>query len=253
MANTNDMNTPTKVPCGGFVLGEGLALSKDGKTLNVTGGGSQADWNQNDETAPDYIKNRPFGIEYGKEVVNEYILESTGQDSDGKYIFSRELSNPDNVRNLMGPFNINLDGTTYENVQFVISEGNAMRKYIFQTDGLPFSLNIQWYADYPSTIRLTYSDNDYIGLIQIYDKGSQIIKPLDSKYLDIDYLSKNYFPLCQTQSYHMEGGESIVYNSQRKRFEPSYDVILKSSTSGSNKKFKITVDDSGAITATATT
>ena len=40
MANTNDMNTPTKVPCGGFVLGEGLSLSKDGKTLNVTGGGS---------------------------------------------------------------------------------------------------------------------------------------------------------------------------------------------------------------------
>lgn len=37
MANTNDMNTPTKVPCGGFVLGEGLALGEDGKTLNVTG------------------------------------------------------------------------------------------------------------------------------------------------------------------------------------------------------------------------
>lgn len=40
MANTNDMNAPTKVPCGGFVLGEGLALSTDGKTLNVTGGGA---------------------------------------------------------------------------------------------------------------------------------------------------------------------------------------------------------------------
>ena len=38
MANTNDMNTPTKVSCGGFVWGEGLSLSKDGKTLNVTGG-----------------------------------------------------------------------------------------------------------------------------------------------------------------------------------------------------------------------
>ena len=62
MANTNDMNTPTKVPCGGFVLGEGLALSKDGKTLNVTGGGgSRADWNQNDESAADYVKNRPGG------------------------------------------------------------------------------------------------------------------------------------------------------------------------------------------------
>lgn len=40
--NTNDMNAPTKVPCGGFVLGEGLALSKDGKTLNVTGGGGSS-------------------------------------------------------------------------------------------------------------------------------------------------------------------------------------------------------------------
>ena len=39
MANTNDMNTPTKVPCGGFVLGKGLVLDEDGKTLNVTGGG----------------------------------------------------------------------------------------------------------------------------------------------------------------------------------------------------------------------
>ena len=57
MANENNK----KIPCGGFVLGEGLALSKDGKTLNVTGGGSQADWNQNDESAADYVKNRPGG------------------------------------------------------------------------------------------------------------------------------------------------------------------------------------------------
>ena len=61
MANTNDVNTPTKVPCGGFVLGEGLALGEDGKTLNVSGGGSQADWSQNDESAADYVKNRPGG------------------------------------------------------------------------------------------------------------------------------------------------------------------------------------------------
>ena len=61
MPNTNDVNIPTKVPCGGFVLGEGLTLGEDGKTVNVTGGGSQADWNQNDETAADYVKNRPGG------------------------------------------------------------------------------------------------------------------------------------------------------------------------------------------------
>lgn len=61
MANANDTHTPTKVPCGGFVLGEGLTLGEDGKTLNVSGGGSQADWNQNDKSAADYVKNRPGG------------------------------------------------------------------------------------------------------------------------------------------------------------------------------------------------
>ena len=77
MANTNDMNTPTKVPCGGFVLGEGLALSKDGKTLNVTGGGSQADWNQNDATASDYVKNRTH---YEESVYVDYVLNMSPTD-----------------------------------------------------------------------------------------------------------------------------------------------------------------------------
>ena len=36
MANTNDMNTPTKVPCGGFVAGAGLKV-EDGK-VSVNGG-----------------------------------------------------------------------------------------------------------------------------------------------------------------------------------------------------------------------
>ena len=223
--------------------------------LKSAGGGSsvQTDWNQNDETQPDFIKNRPFGTLYGKEVVNEYTLTSTGQDSEGNYIFHKEISDTRVLENLVGPVDIDVDWGLYENIQLDISEGSAMKKYIFQTDGLPFSLDITWYADHPSELNIKYSGNDYIGLIQIYDKGSQIIKPLDSKYLDIDYLSKNYFPLCPTKSYPMEGGESIVYNSERKRFEPSYNVILKSSTSGSNKKFKLNVDDAGTLSATEVT
>ena len=85
MANTNDMNTPTKVPCGGFVLGEGLTLGEDGKTLNVSGGGSQADWNQNDESAADYVKNRPFYT--GDPVETVFVEESTVKFADrgGQY------------------------------------------------------------------------------------------------------------------------------------------------------------------------
>lgn len=33
-----EQNAKKKIPCGGFVLGEGLVLSEDGKTLSVSGG-----------------------------------------------------------------------------------------------------------------------------------------------------------------------------------------------------------------------
>lgn len=56
MANENN----NKIPCGGFYLGDGLTM--DGNTLKSLGGEQvQTDWNQNDTTAKDYIKNRPGG------------------------------------------------------------------------------------------------------------------------------------------------------------------------------------------------
>lgn len=58
MANENN----NKIPCGGFYLGDGLTM--DGDTLKSSGGEQvQTDWNQNDTTAKDYIKNRPGGYE----------------------------------------------------------------------------------------------------------------------------------------------------------------------------------------------
>ena len=36
-----EQNAKKKIPCGGFMLGEGLVLSEDGKTLSVSGGGER--------------------------------------------------------------------------------------------------------------------------------------------------------------------------------------------------------------------
>ena len=61
------INENNKIPCGGFYLGDGLIM--DGNTLKSTGGKQvQTDWNQNDTTAKDYIKNRPGGYEEGFEI-----------------------------------------------------------------------------------------------------------------------------------------------------------------------------------------
>lgn len=65
-----------KIPCGGFKLDEkSFSLDENG-VLSVSGGGGgvQPDWNQNDETAADYIKNRPF---YSETTETVLVEEST--------------------------------------------------------------------------------------------------------------------------------------------------------------------------------
>ena len=70
MANENN----NKIPCGGFYLGDGLTM--DGNTLKSSGEKQvQTDWNQNDATAKDYIKNRPFYA--GDPVETVFVEEST--------------------------------------------------------------------------------------------------------------------------------------------------------------------------------
>ena len=65
-----------KIPCGGFKLDEkSFSLDENG-VLSVSGGGGgvQSNYNQNDSTAADYIKNRPF---YSETTETVFVEEST--------------------------------------------------------------------------------------------------------------------------------------------------------------------------------
>ena len=55
---------------GGAKLGDGLSVDENGK-LNVTGGIAQSDWEQDDDTQADYIKNKPFGETTGPATLYE--------------------------------------------------------------------------------------------------------------------------------------------------------------------------------------
>ena len=56
------MSNKVKVPGGAFYAGDGLTVDQTTRTVSAGGGSSVStpDWNQNDATASDYIKNRPF-------------------------------------------------------------------------------------------------------------------------------------------------------------------------------------------------
>ena len=109
MANENN----NKIPCGGFYLGDGLTM--DGNTLKSLGGEQvQTDWNQNDPTAKDYIKNRPGG--YMSNPHQEYLLNAT------EYAFSNIVKN---VGVEVLPETIPISSNT---------------EYIVEWDGIPYRL-----------------------------------------------------------------------------------------------------------------
>lgn len=82
----------------------------------------QADWNQNDETAPDYVKNRPF---YIKDPVDVYIMEEqliTATSAEGYAFAAADVSsvtnvNGESIRRLLEvgqTYIINFNGIDYE-------------------------------------------------------------------------------------------------------------------------------------------
>ena len=101
-----------KVPCGGFKLDEkSFSLDENG-VLSVSGGGSvQPDWSQNDSTATDYIKNRPFYEGDPSETV--FVEESTVSFSGSGGMYSAQIQS--NFEATVGEtYTVNWDGAAYE-------------------------------------------------------------------------------------------------------------------------------------------
>ena len=103
-----------KIPCGGFKLDEkSFSLDENG-VLSVSGGGggsAQSDWNQNDSTATDYIKNRPFYTGDTSETV--LVEESTVSFSGSGGMYSAQIQS--NFEATVGEtYKVTWDGATYE-------------------------------------------------------------------------------------------------------------------------------------------
>lgn len=317
MANTNDMNTPTKVPCGGFVLGEGLALSKDGKTLNVTGGGSQADWNQNDESAKDYVKNRPGGYDENSLVplLSEWTFTNGGEiginsnlsPAKEDIVFNIKIDDgaAEDYQSIYGynssvPYDYwKIGDPTFSEIDFymiyTINIMNEKNIRFYFKDGKSHKCTVQIYAPTPVSIQNKYLPNSLIQ--NISDSAMEITQQADStrKYQSVRnnkgkralINGYNCNALSGTGQDSILVGSGLVsnvsylvigrYNDSERRYGASTpyfvigngtsdserrdifavtkkgEIVVPSSTSGSTKYFKITVDDTGTIKATEVT
>lgn len=87
-----------------------LALAKSYTDQHSGGGGGiQSDWNQNDETAADYVKNRPFYT--GDKIEAEWLPETSVLIESGETLISSTFENEITVG---ATYSVTFDGTTTE-------------------------------------------------------------------------------------------------------------------------------------------
>ena len=177
--------------------------------------GVQPDWNQNDSTQPDYVKNRPFYT--GDPVETVLVEESTVTFAETQGLYMAQF--PTTFAATVGEaYKVYWDGVTYEctctnlGMDFFVI-GNLSIAGEGSDTGEPFII-----VDSGQEVRIGTLDTSPTHTISISQHSPGEVVKIDEKFIpDVSSLT------------------------------------IKSSTAGSTKKFKITVNDSGTISATEIT
>ena len=154
-------------------------FEKIGST-QIDGSATQPDWNQNDDTRPDYVKNRPFYTDDHAETV--FVEETTLPFEDGGegiYIALPQLAFDAIVGDT---YKVTWDGTVYESVCLNFQEGTIIGNLSIVGEGSdtgePFLI-----VTYGEQIQIATADTGSSHTISISGRTIQVVK-IDPKYLD---------------------------------------------------------------------
>lgn len=199
------------------------------------------DWDQNDTTAKDYIKNR---ICYTEESITEL---------GNNYEIWKELVNEGSTTAIVDvPLSIKYDGIVYKNIKPRYRD----QHYYYDLDSSVGSMIIVLYTGTDSTGNITAYPEKEWSFVQVNDP---IIHQIPSEYINttdiidttmneavVPFVAQNFvayiWPQTLTEKQKAQARNNIGAVS-------SSELILFSSTENSTKKFKITVNDSGTISA----
>ena len=210
----------SKVPCGGFKLDENFLGMNENDELSLTGGGEGKAYQQlvTDGTSTAKWEDR-LAYDDSRVVVNIYDSSRLVRVSDEVPSF---VSDGVSVNVWLSDGNHetvsvvwDTSGFNAENYVYIFPSDNAT-----SPDGFVFPKKGVYFAEFPGVFYVTgFSSADSDTPEITWDGNIEFTKTIDPKYIPSEL----------------------------------NEVILPSSTSGSSKKFKITVDDSGAISATEVT
>ena len=166
-----------------------LALAKSYTNQHGGDGGQvQSDWNQNDKTAPDYVKNRPF---YTETVETVLVEESTVSFADpGSGFYTAEF--PSTLSATVGEtYKVYWDGTTYESTCVDFRDmpviGNLSIGGVGSDTGEPFAMQV---ANGEGIIIIT-ADTSASHTFSISGFAQEVVK-IDEKYLPSNLATTEY-------------------------------------------------------------
>lgn len=284
------------------------------------GGGVQPDWNQNDSTAADYVKNRPFYT--GDPVENVLVEESTVSFAANQGVYMGQLESTF-LATVGETYKVSWDGTVYEctcvdfsgstiigNPSIVgagSDTGEPFVMIVYNGDGIQIgtadtsashTISISSYIDSVVKINQKYlpmASKTEPGIIAFDNLDKYVLSLVEKEYFNpiefqiSGYGDVNTIEKCanRNNSYgiyipgKLSGAVLSCYNNVVNKYITSVlsdgeyincykfslgslsseqlwgiskdGVVISSSTANSTKKFKITVDDSGTISATEVT
>ena len=206
----------------------------------------QPDWNQNDSTAADYVKNRPF---YTRDTVEETVLfeESTVQFVENNGVYGVEL--PPTFKATAGEtYKVSWDGTVYEctcvYIEKVFTIGNLSILGIGSDTGEPFIIGVE----NGSSILIFTQDTSSSHTVSISRIGDSVVK-LDEKYLPENVATKSAVEVAQTTA---DKAKTTAENAQNTA-DKAKTTANEAKTTANEAKDKVakalTIDSTGSIHA----
>ena len=189
-------------------------FEKIGST-QIDGSTTQPDWNQNDETAADYVKNRPF---YTGDPVETVLVEETtvafADAGDGSGMYAAVF--PSTVEVTAGEtYKVSWDGTVYECACVLLSDayaiGNLSMPGIGPDTGEPFLIGVR----NGESIFITTVDTSASHTISISERAVPVVK-IDKKYLaqpDWNQNDETAADYVKNRPFYSETGTVTVENA----------------------------------------
>ena len=200
-----EQNAKKKISCGGFMLGEGLVLCEDGKTLSVSGGGGGS--------VP-----KPLTFDYMPEGYPTKSVQTTTLMEEQELAFA--LSNGVYMAQLTSAFEVvegqtytvNWDGTEYECVGVSSDEnvyvfGNLSIVGMGDDTGEPFAYGYNPGRAFGQFVTLDTAASHTISV----KTTAETVTPIDGKYLPKNIATKSEVKNAQTTA---KNAQTTAKNAQ---------------------------------------